>query len=168
MRIFIDADSCPRQVRDLILRSSTRTKIPAVFAANHKIPGIEGEYAILELCPAGEGSADNRIVDLANPGDLVITRDIPLAERLVEARVCVLDDRGREYSKENIRYCRSLRDFSLGLALNGLGQERIALYGKKELKAFADNFDRVLTKLCKTGLNSTPSPLPRGTDSESV
>ena len=168
MRILVDADSCPRQVRELILRSSYRIKTPVVFAANHPIPGIEGEYTVFELCPPGEGSADNRIVDMAKPGDLAITRDIPLAERLVEAQVCVLDDRGREYSKENIKYCRSLRDFSLGLAKNGLGPERIALYGKKELKTFADNFDRVLTRMLKAKLRSIPLPLPLDTDSESV
>jgi len=147
MRILVDADSCPRPVRELILRTSNRIKIMAVFAANHPIPGICGEHAVMEICPPGEGSADDRIVELAQPGDLAVTRDIPLAERLVEAQVRVMDDRGTVYTKENIRYCRSLRDFSLGLANNGLGPERIALYSKKELKSFADSFDRELTKL---------------------
>jgi uncharacterized protein YaiI (UPF0178 family) len=147
MRILVDADSCPRPVRELIIRTSNRIKIMAVFAANHPIPGISGENASMEICPPGEGSADDRIVELAQPGDLAVTRDIPLAERLVEAQVRVMDDRGTVYTKENIRYCRSLRDFSLGLANNGLGPERIALYGKKELKSFADSFDRELTKL---------------------
>ena len=163
MQILVDADSCPRQVRELILRTCIRlnmqsniqsnnpsynqANIKAVFVANHPIPDISGEHAVMEICPPGEGSADDRIVALAQPGDLAVTRDIPLAERLVEAQVCVLDDRGRVYTKENIRYCRSLRDFSIGLANNGLGPERIALYGRKELKNFADSFDRELTKL---------------------
>jgi uncharacterized protein YaiI (UPF0178 family) len=164
MQILVDADSCPRQVRELIKRSSTRTGIPVIFAANHPIQGVEGENASMEICPPGEDSADDRIVLLARPGDLVVTRDIPLAERLVEAQVCVVDDRGRVYTKENIRYCLSLRDFSLGLAKSGLGPDRIALYGKKELKTFADSFDRELTRLGKT----TPRPLPPGTCSESV
>ena len=168
MKILVDADSCPRDVRALILRSSRRTKIPVVFAANHPIPGINGQNVIMEVCPGGEGSVDNRIVELAIPGDLAVTRDIPLAERLVEAKICVLDDRGRVYSKENIRYCRSLRDFSIGLAENGMGSERTALYGKKELKAFADSFDRELVKLKKIPAKTSLNPLPPGTDSESV
>jgi uncharacterized protein YaiI (UPF0178 family) len=65
----------------------------------------------------------------------------------VDKGICVLDDRGRVYTVDNIRYCRSLRDFSVGLAENGMGIERIANYGKKELKAFADSFDRNLTKM---------------------
>jgi uncharacterized protein YaiI (UPF0178 family) len=122
----------------------------------------------MEVCPPGEGSADNRIVDLAGPGDLAVTRDIPLAERLVEAQVCVLDDRGKIYTKENIRYCRSLRDFSLGMAINGLGPERKTLYGPKELKTFADSFDRELTRLSKAEKQATPLPRPQDTDSESA
>jgi uncharacterized protein YaiI (UPF0178 family) len=103
----------------------------------------------MELCPAGEGAADNRIVELAEPGDLVITRDIPLASRLVAASILVIDDRGQIYTRENIRERLSLRDFMVGLAESGLGMERIAAYGKKELKAFADGLDRVLVKLAR-------------------
>jgi uncharacterized protein YaiI (UPF0178 family) len=149
MKIYVDADSCPRQTRELILRSSARTKVPAVFAANRPIPGIEEEKAVMEICPPGEGAADNRIVELARPGDLVVTRDIPLAERLVEAGILVLDDRGRVYTAENIRERRSLRDFMVGLAESGLGMERSPTYGKKELKAFAGSLDRELTRLLK-------------------
>jgi uncharacterized protein YaiI (UPF0178 family) len=105
----------------------------------------------MELCPAGDGAADDRIVELAEPGDLVITRDIPLASRLVEtgAPILVIDDRGQVYTRENIRERLSLRDFMVGLAESGLGRARIASYGKKELKAFADGLDRVLVNLAK-------------------
>jgi uncharacterized protein YaiI (UPF0178 family) len=146
VKILVDADSCPRPVRELALRSSARTGIRVIFAANRPIPGIAGKNAFMELCPPGEGSADDRIVELALPGDLVLTRDIPLAERLVAKGVRVLDDRGRIYTKENIRERRSLRDFMAGLAENGLGIERTANYGRKELKAFADSLDRELAK----------------------
>ena len=152
MQILVDADSCPRQVRDLIIRTSERTKINALFAANRPIPGIEGKTIFMEICPPGEGSADRRIIALAAPGDLVITRDIPLAEKLVEARILVLDDRGRVYTPENIRQYRSIRDYTVGLAENGLGIERIPNYGKKELKTFADSLDRELTRLLKKPL----------------
>jgi uncharacterized protein YaiI (UPF0178 family) len=149
MKILVDADSCPAQARALILRSSARTKVPAIFAANRPIPGIEGDTVTMEICPPGEGAADDRIVELAQPGDLVITRDIPLAERLVNAHVQVLDDRGRIYTAENIRERRSLRDFMVDLAQSGLGMERSPSYGKKELKAFADSFDKEFTRLKK-------------------
>jgi uncharacterized protein YaiI (UPF0178 family) len=148
MKILVDADSCPRQARDLVLRSSARTGVPAVFAANRPIPGIEGAGA-MEICPPGEGSADNRIVDLARPGDLVITRDIPLARRLVDASILVIDDRGQVYTRENIGERLSLRNFMVGLAENGLRGDRAASYGSKELKSLADSLDRVLTRLMR-------------------
>jgi uncharacterized protein YaiI (UPF0178 family) len=145
VKILVDADSCPRSARELILRSSAKRGIPVLFAANRPIPGIA--ESAMELCPPGEGAADDRIAALAEEGDLVITRDIPLAARLVEASVTVLDDRGRSYSRENIREYLSLRDFIVNLAESGLGKERTPSYGKRELKAFADSLDRALTKL---------------------
>jgi uncharacterized protein YaiI (UPF0178 family) len=149
LKILVDADSCPRPARELILKTAFRRGIRAIFAANRPIPGISGDFALLELCPAGEGAADDRIVELAQPGDLVVTRDIPLASRLAEASILVIDDRGQVYTRENIRERLSLRDFMVGLAESGLGMERIASYGKKELKAFADGLDRVLVTLSK-------------------
>jgi uncharacterized protein YaiI (UPF0178 family) len=147
VRILVDADSCPKPARNLILKTATRRKIPAIFAANRPLPGLgESAYAVMELCPAGEGAADDRIVALAAPGDLAVTRDIPLASRLVEVSVLVIDDRGRSYTRENIRELLSLRDFRVGLAENGLETERSAVYGKRELKTFADALDRALAK----------------------
>jgi uncharacterized protein YaiI (UPF0178 family) len=149
MKIFVDADSCPRPARELVLRASVRTGVQAVFAANRPIPGINEKTTRMELCPPGENSADNRIVELAKPGDLAVTRDIPLASRLVEASVCVIDDRGRLYTRENIRERLSLRNFMVGLAESGLGMERSNSYGKKELKAMADSLDQALARLLR-------------------
>jgi uncharacterized protein YaiI (UPF0178 family) len=146
MKILVDADSCPRPARELILRVSARRGIQAIFAANRPIPGVSGD-AVMELCAPSAGSADDRIVELAGPGDLVITRDIPLALRLVEASVLVMDDRGQLYTTENIRYRLSIRNFMVGLAENGLRGERTAVYGTRELKTLADSLDRVLTRL---------------------
>ncbi|MDR2102222.1 MAG: DUF188 domain-containing protein [Treponema sp.] len=149
MKILVDADSCPRPARETVLRASARTGVRVIFAANRPIPGIAGETVVMELCPSGENAADNRIVELARPGDLALTRDIPLAGRLVEAAVLVMDDRGRVYTKENIREQRSLRDFMLELADKGLGGDRRASYSRRELKIFADTFDRILSRLIR-------------------
>ncbi|MDR3343885.1 MAG: DUF188 domain-containing protein [Treponema sp.] len=149
MKIFVDADSCPRLTREAVLRAAARTGIQAIFAANRPIPAVSGATAVMEQCPPGEDSADNRIVELARPGDLVITRDIPLASRLVEASIMVLDDRGRTYTTENIRERLSLRNFILGLAEQGGGNTRNPHYGKRELKRFADSFDRMLSHLMR-------------------
>ena len=161
MKIFVDADSCPKDAREMVLRFSARLKIKTIFAANRPIPGIAGnggdtnksagaeDLVIMELCPAGDGAADDRIVELARPGDLVLTRDLPLAERLVDADITVLDDRGRVFTKENIKALRSIRDFVVDLADKGLETERTASYGKKDVNAFANSLDRELMRLIK-------------------
>jgi len=152
MKILVDADSCPKLAREAVLRASKRTGITAIFAANRLIPGIEGETVIMEICPNEEGAADNKIVELALPGDFALTRDIPLASRLVEKEIIVIDDRGQIYTKENIKERLSIRNFILELTENGFRTMGSATYGKKELKAFADSFDRTLTKLMRQSM----------------
>ena len=157
-KIFVDADSCPRLARDLVLRRAAKLGIRIIFAANRPIPvtpaqgiSVEGSHAAftgaeMEVCSAAENSADDRIVELSEKGDLVITRDVPLAKRLVEKDVSVIDDRGRVFTAGNINELLSLRNFAVGLADNGMGSERTASYSRKELKTFADSLDRILTK----------------------
>jgi uncharacterized protein YaiI (UPF0178 family) len=132
----------------MVLRFAGRLGIKTVFAANRPIPDLS-ETAQMELCPQGEGEADKRIAALAKPGDLVLTRDLPLAEKLVESGVAVLDDRGRVFTRENIRELRSVRDFVVGLADKGLGMERIPSYGRNELNALANSLDREITRQMK-------------------
>jgi uncharacterized protein YaiI (UPF0178 family) len=149
MKILVDADSCPKDARELTLRTAKRRGIQAIFAANRPIPGIDGEHITMEICPPGENAADDRIVALAEPGDLAVTRDLALAKRLLEKDAVVVDDRGRVFTRDNINELLSLRDFIVGLAENGMGVDRTASYGKKESKAFADSLDRQLTKMFK-------------------
>ena len=152
MKILVDADSCPRDARELVLRACRRRGIQAVFAANRPMPGISGKNVIMEICPAGENSADDRLVELAEPGDIAISRDLALAKRLLERNAVVIDDRGRLFTPNNINELLSLRDFTVGLAENGLGTERTASYGKKEQKTFADSLDKQLTKRRGSGV----------------
>jgi uncharacterized protein YaiI (UPF0178 family) len=146
VKILVDADSCPRAARNLVMRAAKRGGFGVVFVANRPVPGLWGD-AIMELCPPGEGAADDRIVELARRGDLVITRDIPLAGRLVERDLAVMDDRGTVYTGENIRERLSLRNFTVDLARNGLGGERSPAYGRKEIRMMANSLDRLLVKL---------------------
>ena len=144
MKFLVDADSCPKSARDLVIRRAKKINARVIFAANRQ---IEADGAEMEICSNRENAADDRIVELAEKGDLVVTRDIPLAKRLVEKEVAALDDRGRVFDKNNINELLSLRNFKVGLADNGLDIDRIANYGKKELKLFADSLDRLIAKL---------------------
>jgi len=145
VKILVDADSCPKQARDLVLRRAAKLNIRVIFAANRQIPDAAGAEMI--ICPNSENAADDRIVELAENGDVAVTRDIPLAKRLVEKDVNVLDDRGRVFTKNNINEMLSMRNFKVGLAENGMIIERTANYGKKELKKFADSLEKIFSKL---------------------
>jgi uncharacterized protein YaiI (UPF0178 family) len=144
MKFLVDADSCPKSARDLVIRRAKKINARVIFAANRQ---IEADGAEMEICSNKENAADDRIVELAEKGDIVLTRDIPLAKRLVEKEAAALDDRGRVFDKNNINELLSLRNFKVGLADNGIDIDRIANYGKKELKLFADSLDRLIAKL---------------------
>lgn len=149
MTIWIDADSCPRQVREVIVRAACRTGTRAVFVANKPVALPASPLIGFFQCPVGQDAADNHIVECSSPGDLAITRDVPLASRLVEKGITTLNDRGTVYTVENIREKLSTRNFLVSLAADGLQSERTGSYGPKDLKGFADRFDRELQKLLR-------------------
>lgn len=151
MIIFVDADSCPMKVREVVCRAAARVQVEARFVANRPIPIIENEMTRMIVVAEGEGVADDAIVDEANPGDLVITRDIPLASRLVEAGITTLNDRGNHYTADNIRERLAYRNFMTELRQSGINPEQHSSFSNKELQKFASAFDRELTKLLRVG-----------------
>ena len=149
MKILVDADSCPCKAREIIIKNAQRMGIPVIFAANRSIPDVKGDNITMEICENKDSAADIRILELANAGDLAISRDIPLAGKLIEKKVLVINDRGREYNRENINEMLSIRNFTVELANNGMDFERIKIYGKKEIQNFAASLDRLLARMNK-------------------
>ncbi|GMO39598.1 MAG: hypothetical protein Pg6C_00110 [Treponemataceae bacterium] len=98
---------------------------------------------------ACEGAADNYIAEHASETDIAVTRDIPLAARLIEKKVTVCGDRGRKYAKENIGEYLSLRNFAKELSLSGEYPARLQTYGAKDLQKFANCLDREITRLIR-------------------
>ena len=148
--IWVDADSCPIQVRDVIIRASKRLRLPVIFVANRTIP-LPNSHALLKMIISDStpDAADNVIVELSTQQDIVITRDIPLANRLVEKKISVINDRGMLYDEENIRQRLSLRNFNLELFNLGLVGEKNGSYSNKDLQLFSNCFDRELQKKLK-------------------
>lgn len=149
MKIYLDADSCPLRVRNIILKASQRLKIPTFFIANTEISVDGSDYAEFVLVDAGADVADDYIYDKARPGDLVITRDIPLAAKLVENGLTVINDRGTEYDKDNVQARLSMRDFMQEMREVGVFDEKTSSFSDKDLRLFASCFDRVLTRMLK-------------------
>ena len=146
MRFFIDADSFPGLCREVICRAATKRGIRAVFVARSR--PVLPKSTLFSFVGAGDDpdAADDLIVEQALPDDMVFTRDIPLAARLVDRGVLVLNDRGNVYTKENIGPRLSERDFMADMRAAGIAGMGGRTYSRRELLDFANAFDRELTK----------------------
>lgn len=159
--LYVDADSCPRQLRTIILKAITKRKIAAIFAADRPLPDVvalekqnrKDSYGVplvrMIVVEKGDDSADDLLVELGGEGALAITRDIPLATRLAELGMVVLDDRGGTYTKETVRERLSMRNLMTELREYGVFVERTKPMGPKEIQAFANALDRELTRMLK-------------------
>lgn len=146
MKIWVDADAAPRDVKEILYRAAKRLELDTVLVANQPLSTPRhNAYVTAVVVPGGPDVADRHIVEHASEGDLAITADIPLAADLVEKGVVVLDPRGELYSAENVRERLSIRDFMDSLRGAGVETGGSKPYGKKEKQAFASALDRVLT-----------------------
>ncbi len=147
--LWVDADSCPVQVRELIIRFAKRLSIHTTFVANRTIPLPALDIITMIVADNSADAADNYIVENVSTNDMAITRDVPLAARLVEKSIIVITDRGKVYTEENIRESLSFRNFNLELIQNGIPEMKTNAYSKKDLNQFANVLDRELQKLIR-------------------
>ena len=150
MKIWIDADSCPVAVRNIVIKASIKNSIKTFFVANHPIPIPKQKLFKMICTEATPDAADTYIVENCEIGDLVITRDIPMAKRVIDKKVVIINDRGIRYDEKNISERLSMRNFMLDLYNNGLMPEKTATLNKKDVQAFSNCFDRELQKLLKS------------------
>lgn len=149
MRIIVDADSCPKRVREIIVKACNRESVHALFIANREIPEVTSDFSHLIVVSTQREAVDDYIIENAVEGEIAVTRDIPLAAVLVENGITVLNDRGTLYTKENIGERLSLRDFSKKLRESGVPFHETDRLDKRDIKTFADTFDRELRKHLK-------------------
>lgn len=144
MKIWVDADSCPAKIRNIVTRACLREEITGIFVANRAIPVDEHEYIEKVITEQRDQSADEYIMEKVSVEDLVITRDIPLADELVTKGVLVLNDRGVVYTEENIKERLSIRDYMKEMRDLGLGYESTDKFNNKDVQKFANAFDKEL------------------------
>jgi len=148
MRVWIDADAAPKEVKEMVFRAAKRLEVEAVLVANSWLTGPPGNPFVSAVrVEGGADVADLHIAAHAEPGDIAVTADIPLAARLVEKSVTAIDPRGDEYTEENVGERLAVRDLMDGLRGAGMldpGGPRP--YGPKDRQAFAATLDRVLTR----------------------
>lgn len=147
MQIWVDADACPRAAKEILFRVATRRRLVVTLVANQAMYTPPSPFIRTVQVPAGFDVADNEIVRLMEPGDLVITADIPLAAAVVEKGGHGLSPRGEVFSEENIGERLAVRDFMADLRDGGVETGGPSAFGKRERKAFADKLDALLARL---------------------
>lgn len=150
IRIWIDADAAPRDVKELVFRAAKRLDIATILVANHHLrppPGIPQVSAV--WVNGGPDVADAHIAAEAEPGDLVVTQDIPLAAELVPRGIVVLDPRGEEHTMNTIGERLSIRDLMEEARMIGITTGGPPPYDARAKQAFAAALDRALTRLTR-------------------
>ncbi|MEO2044141.1 MAG: YaiI/YqxD family protein [Nitrospinaceae bacterium] len=144
MKIWVDADACPKVIKDILCRAADRVEVSVVFVANQRFRVPESSYISLIQVGQGPDVADDEIVDQCEAGDLIITADIPLAARIVEKGALALDPRGKIYDKNNIGQILDMRNFMDTLRGSGVETGGPNSFGQKERYKFANELDKFL------------------------
>lgn len=146
MKIWVDADACPKVIKEILCRAAERTQTAVVFVANQAIPVPPSPWISALQVASGIDEADNEIVRRVEASDLVITADIPLASDVIEKQGLVLSPRGERLTTENIKARLNIRDFMETLRSSGIQTGGPPPLSQSDRKAFADGLDRVLAK----------------------
>ena len=146
MKIWVDADACPKPVKDILFRLAERIKIMVTMVANQGMRLPDSPF--IKLIQVGHGAdvADDEIINMCEAGDLIITADIPLASRVVEKKAHALDPRGKVYDKNNIGQILSMRNFMEELRGSGIETGGPNSFGQKERFKFANELDKFIAQ----------------------
>lgn len=142
-KIWVDADACPRAIKELIYKASRRLNIPVILVANSYQMAPRSDLIQLIIVSNGFDAADNHIIDQVKAFDLVVTADIPLAASVLDKKATALNPRGEIYTKDTISSILSMRNFMKELRDGGSIVNGPAAFGPKDLKKFADSLNRL-------------------------
>ena len=146
IKVWIDADSFPTLLKNFILEYAEKNYLEIIFVANKPIKSEKQNFKMI-LAENTKDSADNIIFENITEKDIAITRDILLAERLVQKNINTINDRGTYFSKENIKKKVEERNYDFNLAQLGFSGSKEKNYGMKELKKFRECFEKTLKKI---------------------
>jgi len=144
--LFIDGDAFPNLLKPIVLRSIERLSIPTKVIANKKITIGNSRHIEYIIVAQGADEADHHIVELCNKDDLVITADIPLADRIISKHAHAIDHRGELYSTENIKQYLAMRNLMESIRESGEMTGGPKAFGQKDAHAFANQFNAFLAK----------------------
>jgi len=146
MHIWVDADACPKMIKEILFRAAIRTKTSLTLVANSFLTYPNSPFIRAVQVEKGFDSADHYIVSQVNTYDLVITADIPLAAEVVAKQAVAINPRGELYTENNIKQRLTMRDMNEQLRATGQRVGGPAALSIKEKTAFANTLDRCLAK----------------------
>lgn len=144
-KIWIDADACPKAVKELVFKASQRQKIKIILVANHYQFIPQSDLIELIVVDKGFDAADEKIVERVEIFDLVITADIPLAAKVLEKKAVAINPRGEIYHANTIGSILSMRDFMKELRDAGVVTSGPSPFGPKDIKQFADSLNKLIS-----------------------
>jgi len=149
MRVWIDADACPKAAKEQVVKFALKRRFQVLLVAGQA--QIKPAFALVQLIvvPSGPDAADDYLVEHAEPGDLVICSDVPLADRLVKKGVLALDPRGKVFDERNMGERLAVRNLFTDLREQGQAGGGPAAYSERDRQAFANTLDRLLVQLMR-------------------
>ena len=146
MKIWVDADACPKAIKDILFRVAERLSITTTLVANHTLQTPPSRYIQFLQVKSGFDVADNEIVKRLMVGDLVITSDIPLAYEVLCGGSHAINPRGELYTQDNIKERLNMRDFMDTLRSSGIDTGGPTTLSSRDVQAFANQLDKFLVK----------------------
>lgn len=146
LTIFVDADACPNQIKEVLFRTATRRSIPLVLIANQTTRAPDSKWIKVITVFDGADVADDKIVELVCPGDLVITGDVPLASRVVEKEATAIGPRGELFDDSSVHGRLATRNLMEQFRSAGFETAGPRPLSQKDIQAFSNLLDRTLTR----------------------
>ena len=146
MKLYIDADALPNILKPILLRAIDKLQIKTFVVSNKKVTIGKSTHITYIIVDAGADEADNHIVELLQNDDLVITADIPLADRTITKDAHAIDHRGELYTQENIKHYLAMRNLMQSIRDSGEVTKGPAPFGQKDAQNFANQLNKFLQK----------------------
>lgn len=146
MVVWVDADACPAQIKEILFRAAERVQIRTVLVANHALRVPKSPFIAAKQVEAGFDVADARILAELGAGDLVVTADVPLAAQVVAAKAFALNPRGTLYTPNNVQDHLARRNFMDALRSSGQTTRGPAALRKADVQQFGNELDKFLTR----------------------
>lgn len=146
MKILVDADAFPNALKEVLMRAVLKRNITTIFVANKNISIPNVPFVSMQVVEQGPDEADHRIAELCESCDLVITADIPLADRIVTIGAVGLDPRGTIYDENNIKHLLAMRNLMEEMRNSGEITGGPSAIGAKTVREFADGLNKILSK----------------------